>query len=58
MTAEEFKTLQAQMGLRNDQMAERLGVSLGTVVKLRGAQHPIPGPVAIAMRALAKGFAA
>lgn len=58
MTADEFKNLQAQMGLLNDQLADRLGVSPSTVVKLRGAQHQVPGPVAIAMRALAQGFAA
>lgn len=52
MTADEFKTLQAQRGWTIRQTAEALGRSVSTVVKWRGGQHQIPQPVAIAMRAL------
>lgn len=56
MTADEFKTLQAQMGQQNDQIAELLGVSISTVVKWRGGQHQIPKPAQIAIRALAGSY--
>jgi DNA-binding transcriptional regulator YiaG len=52
MSPDEFKTLQGRLALTNAQLAERLGVSPSTVVKLRGGQHPIPQPVALAMRYL------
>lgn len=52
MTADEFKILQAEMGMTNDQIAQALGVSVSTVVKWRGNQHQIPKPAQIAIRAL------
>lgn len=53
MTPAEFIELQGK--LTNAQIAERLGVSDSTITKWRGAQHPIPTSVAIAMRALFGG---
>ena len=53
MTPAEFIELQGK--LTNAQIAERLGVSDSTITKWRGLQHPIPTPVAIAMRALFGG---
>lgn len=53
MTAAEFIELQGD--LTTAQVAERLGVSESTITKWRGQQHPIPAPVAIAMRALFGG---
>lgn len=57
VTADEFKTLQAAMGMQNDEIAEALGVSISTVVKWRGNQHQIPKPAQIAIRALARAAA-
>ena len=53
MTPDEFIRLQGE--LTNAQIAAQLGVSDSTITKWRGAQHPIPTPVAIAMRALFGG---
>lgn len=53
MTPDEFKELQGYF--TNDYVAKRLGVSLSSVTKWRGGQHPIPQPVAIAMRAIFGG---
>lgn len=52
MTAEELKEAQQQLGMTNHQLAEALGVSLSTVVKWRGDQHPVPKIAALAVRYL------
>lgn len=58
MTADEFKKLQAAMGMQNDDIADALGVSVSTIVKWRGNQHQIPKTAQIAIRALAARSAA
>ena len=55
MTPDELREAQAGLGMTNEQLAEAIGVSLSTVVKWRGAQHPIPRPAAMAIRALQLG---
>lgn len=52
MKPDEFKAAQSRLDLTNQQLADALGVSLSTVVKLRGGQHDVPGPVALAIEAL------
>jgi DNA-binding XRE family transcriptional regulator len=54
---DELIDLQARASMTNADLAEALGVSRSTVVKWRGGQHPIPNPVAIAVRALLRGAA-
>lgn len=58
MQPDELKTIQAKLSKTNRQMADLLGVSEATIVKWRGAQHPIPHIAAIAIRALAARSAA
>jgi DNA-binding transcriptional regulator YiaG len=55
MTADELRDLQAALGMTNEQLADAIGVSLSTVVKWRGAQHPIPRTAAMAIRSLQLG---
>lgn len=55
MTPDEMKELQAALGMTNAQLAEAIGVSESTIVKLRGGQHPIRKPIAAAIRALTLG---
>lgn len=52
MNPDEFKAAQSRLDLTNQQFADALGVSLSTVVKLRGGQHDVPGPVVLAIEAL------
>lgn len=55
MTPEQLIKAQAELGMTNQQLADAIGVSRETIVKLRGGQHPIRGPIAIAVRALQLG---
>lgn len=55
LTPDDLRDLQAQLGMTNEQLADAIGVSLSTIVKWRGGQHPIPRPSAIAIRALQLG---
>lgn len=55
MTPDELKRLQAELGLTNAELAQAIGVSESTIVKLRAGQHGIRKPIAIAIRALQFG---
>ena len=55
MTPDELKQLQAALGMTNAQLADAIGVSESTIVKLRGGQHPIRRPIEMAIRALMLG---
>lgn len=58
MKAAELKHLMRTKGWSNADLARALGVSVSTVVKWRGAQHPIPKASAIAIRTLSRQAAA
>ncbi|HSH41642.1 MAG TPA: hypothetical protein VK973_05895 [Arenicellales bacterium] len=55
MTSEEFKALQARLGLKNHELAEELGRSLSSVTKYRRGEVAVPAIVAKLMRAMAPG---
>lgn len=55
MKPDELKYLQARLGLTNAALADAIGVSESTIVKLRGGQHPIRKPIAVAVKALSQG---
>lgn len=56
MTAGEFIQLQERIGCSAAQLARWMGLSPLTVTRYRTGAVPIPGPVALAMKALATGF--
>jgi DNA-binding transcriptional regulator YdaS (Cro superfamily) len=56
MTMEEFRSCQQQIGCTGAQLARWLGIKPLTVTRYRTGALQIPGPVALAMKALASGW--
>lgn len=55
MTAAELKQAQVTLGLTNQQLADRLRVSLRAVEMWRQGSRPVPGPVAAFLDHLTAG---
>lgn len=53
---DDFRILQERIGCTGAQLARWLDVTPLTVTRYRTGAMPIPGPVALAMKALAEGW--
>lgn len=56
MDHKEFRRTQDVIGVKGYELAELLGTTEKTVSHYRNNRTPIPGPVAVAMQALASGW--
>jgi len=56
MTADEFRILQDRIGCTGAQLARWLDVKPVSVTRWRTGATDVPGPVALAMKALASGW--
>lgn len=56
MTDSEFIQLQEKIGCTGAQLARWLGVTPLTITRYRTGAQPIPGPVALALKALSEGW--
>lgn len=56
MTASELIAIQDRMGVTGAQLARWLNTTPLTVTRWRGGNHVIPGPAALAIKALSEGY--
>lgn len=56
MNATEFKSVQSHMGVSGTQLAAWLKTTPETVSRWRSGVRPIPGSVALAIKALSEGY--
>ena len=56
MSPAEFITMQKHIGCNGAQLAQWLGVTPLTITRYRVGKTAIPGPVELAMKALASGW--
>lgn len=56
MTQHEFVTAQERIGCTGSQLARWMGVTPLTITRYRTGTIAVPGPVALAMKALASGW--
>jgi len=56
MNKDEFRNAQAKIGCSGVQLARWLDLTPLTVTRYRTGFMPVPGPVAIAVKALASGW--
>lgn len=54
MTADEFRAIRLKLGLRQVDLAEKLGAGYGSVRNWESGRYHVPGPVAVLMRQLAR----
>jgi DNA-binding transcriptional regulator YiaG len=56
VSPKEFKDAQERIGWSNRRMAAALGVTEDTVCIWRNGRREVPGPVSVAVKALADGW--
>jgi hypothetical protein len=56
MSCKEFIQAQERIGCTGAQLARWMGLSTLTITRYRTGAAPVPGPVSLAMKALASGW--